>query len=336
MSKLKLSVLDQSPIHDGKEDRFGLLDTIELAKICDTLGYHRYWLAEHHNTNGYASCAPEVMINSVATATKNMRVGSGGVMLNHYSPFKVAETFNMLEALHTGRIDVGIGRAPGSDFLTSRALQGNREVDYSQKAYELIGYLNQNLDKRHPYFDVALSPANIKAPPVYLLGSSEGSSKLAGILGAGFVLALFIGNHERSPAIIKEYKSAFVPSLAFSKPKVIIAVACIVADSKEEAEFIASSHVYWKLQAFTKYQRGAFKSPQELVKIIEDLSPEDKKYYDETMNHMILGNAKECREKIEKLAASYDVDEVMIVNVTYSFKDRVKSYELLAKEFELI
>lgn len=329
-------MLDQSPIHDGKDDRSGLLDTIELAKICDTLGYHRYWLAEHHNTKGYASCSPEVMINSVATATHNMRVGSGGVMLNHYSPFKVAETFNMLEALHLGRIDVGIGRAPGSDFITSRALQGNREVDYSEKAYELIGYLNQNLDKNHPYFDVALTPSKIKAPPVYLLGSSEGSSKLAGMLGAGFVLALFIGNHERPPEIIQEYKTSFIPSNAFSKPKVIIAVACIVADSKEESKYIASSLLYWKLQAFTKYKRDALKSPQELVKIIENLPPEDKRYYDESMNNMILGNAKECKKEIERVASLYDADEVLIVNVSYSFEDRKKSYELLAKEFKLV
>jgi luciferase family oxidoreductase group 1 len=335
MGRLKLSVLDQSPIHDGKDDRFGLLDTIELAKVCDTLGYHRYWLAEHHNTKGYASSTPEVMINSVATVTKNMRVGSGGVMLNHYSSFKVAETFNMLEALHAGRIDVGIGRAPGTDFITSRALQGNREIDYSQKAYELIGYLNQNLDKNHPYFDVTLTPSNIPAPPVYLLGSSAGSSGLAGALGAGFVLALFIGTNERSPQIINEYKTSFVPSNVLSQPKVIIAVACIVADSKEEAEFIASSHVYWKLQAVTNYERSALKSPQELVKVIENLSAQEKRYYDETMENMITGTAQECKREIEKLATLYDADEVMIVNVTYSFEDRKKSYELLAKEFDL-
>ncbi|WP_331773848.1 LLM class flavin-dependent oxidoreductase [Sulfurospirillum sp. 1612] len=331
MKKLKLSVLDQSPVHDGKADRFGLLDTIELAKICDTLGYHRYWLAEHHNTTGYASCAPEIMINSVATATQNMRIGSGGVMLNHYSAFKVAETFNMLEALHPGRIDVGIGRAPGSDFMTSRALGGNREIDYSQKAYDLIGYLNQNLDKNHPFFDVALTPTGLNAPPVYLLGSSEGSSQLAGVLGAGFVLALFIGNHERTPEIIKEYKKSFIPSTSFEAPKAMIAVACIVADSKEEAEFIASSHLYWKLQAATQYKREPLKSPEELVKIIKNLSDVDRQYYEESKQAMVLGTAKECQEKLAKLAAFYDVDEVLIVNVTYHFKDRVKSYQLLAQ-----
>jgi len=335
VSNLKLSVLDQSPIHDGKEDRFGLLDTIELAKMCDELGYHRYWLAEHHNSPGYASSCPEIMVNSVATVTKNMRIGSGGVMLNHYNSFKVAETFNMLEALHVDRIDVGIGRASGANFMTSRALMGDRSIDYSQKAYELIGYLNQSLEKEHPFFDVELTPSKVKSPPVFLLGSSEGSSNLAGALGAGFILALFIGTHERNPRIIDEYKKSFIPSNVLKKPKPIIAIACIIASSKKEAQFIASTHTYWKLQAFTRHERDPLMSPESLVEVIDNLSYEDKRYYKETMNSMVLGTAKECKDEIEELAKFYDVHEVMVVNVTYNFEQRKKSYELLAKEFKL-
>jgi len=336
MKKLKLSVLDQSPIHDGKDDKQGLFDTIELAKACESYGYHRYWLAEHHNTPGYASSNPEVMVNSIASVTSKIRVGSGGVMLNHYSAFKVAETFNALEALHENRIDVGIGRASGANFLTSRALHDQNGNDYSQKAYELIGYLNQNLPQSHPYHDVTLTPQGITAPPVYLLGSSEGSSKLAGLLGAGFVLALFIGTHDRNPNIIQEYRDNFISSNILETPKAILAVACIVANSKEEAQFIASTHTYWKLQAFTKPSRDPLLKPEDLIEIINNLSLEDKAYFDETMNTMILGTAKECKKQIEELAKMYDVDEVMIVNVTYSFEKRKKSYALLAKEFNLI
>ncbi len=335
MKKLKLSVLDQSPIHDGKEAKQGLFDTIELAKICDDLGYHRYWLAEHHNTPGYASSNPEVMVNSVATATSNIRVGSGGVMLNHYSPFKVAETFKALNALHENRIDVGIGRASGANFITARALHEQNGNDYSRKAYELIGYLNQNLPSNHPYYDVTLTPQGVEAPPVFLLGSSQGSSQLAGELGAGFVLALFIGTHDRTPQIIQEYRDSFKVSNTFKKPKAMIAVACIVASSKKEAKHIASSHTYWKLQAFTRPNRDPLLSPKELENKISNLNIQDKAYYDETMDTMILGTAKECKKQLEELSMFYDVDEIMVVNVTYSFKDRVDSYKLLAKEFNL-
>jgi luciferase family oxidoreductase group 1 len=335
LKKLKLSVLDQSPIHDGKEDKQGLFDTIELAKICDDLGYHRYWLAEHHNTPGYASSNPEVMVNSVATATSNIRVGSGGVMLNHYSPFKIAETFNALNALHKNRIDIGIGRASGANFITARALHEQNGNDYARKAYELMGYLNQNLPSNHPYCDVTLTPQGIEAPPVFLLGSSQGSSQLAGELGAGFVLALFIGTHERMPQIIQEYKNSFKVSNTFKKPKAMIAVACIVASSKKEAKYIASSHTYWKLQAFTKPNRDPLLSPEKLKTIIKNLNTQDRAYYNETMDTMMLGTAKECKEQIENLAELYGVDEVMIVNVTYSFKDRINTYKLLAQEFNL-
>lgn len=335
MQKLKISVLDQSPIHDGKEEKSGLFDTIELSKYCENLGYYRYWCAEHHDTPGYASSCPEIMVSSIANATSKIRVGSGGVMLNHYSSFKVAETFNTLSALHDNRIDLGIGRASGANYIAARALHNSNTDDYSNKAYELINYLDKTIPKDNFFHGVNLSPKRADSTPVYLLGSSEGSSELAGFLGAGFCLALFIGTHERPIDIIKNYKKSFRASLNFSKPKAMIAVACICASSKEEAEEIASSHTYWKVQAFRHPKRDPLQSPKDVAKLVEKLSFEDKVYYQETLDSMILGTPSECREKIKKLAKKYEVDEVMVVNVTYSFKDRKKSYELLAKEFEL-
>jgi len=335
MSNLILSVLDQSPIHDNKEDKEGLFDTIKLASLCDDLGYYRYWLAEHHDTAGYASCAPEIMISQVANNTSKIRVGSGGIMLNHYSSFKVAETFNTLTALHNNRIDLGIGRASGANYLAARALHNSSSDDYSKKAYELINFLDDKIPEEDFSYGVNLSPKGIDSTPVLLLGSSEGSSQLAGFLGAGFVLALFIGTHERPIEIIKNYKKSFNPSLNFPKAKAIIAVACICASSKEEAEEIASTHTYWKVQAFRHPKRDAFQSPEKVKQLYEKLSPEDKAYYHETMDSMILGTASECKKEIEKLAKEYGVNEVMIVNVTYSFEQRKKSYSLLAKEFKL-
>lgn len=335
MSSLKLSVLDQSPIHDGKEPKEGLFDTIKLAVRCEELGYFRYWCAEHHDTPGYASACPEIMVNSVANVTKTIRVGSGGVMLNHYSAFKVAETFNTLSVLHDNRIDLGIGRASGANFLAARALHNANSGDYLKKAYDLINYLDDKVPKNDYFYGVNLSPKNVDSTPVYLLGSSDGSSILAGKLGAGFCLALFIGTHDRPTQIIDSYKKNFKASKNFKKPKAMIAVACICSDSKEKAQEIASSHTYWKVQAFRHPTRDGLHSPSDVKKLYEKLSFEDKAYYHETLDSMILGTPKECREKIEKLAIEYGVDEVMIVNVTYSFEDRIKSYELLSNEFNL-
>ena len=335
MSSLKLSVLDQSPIHDGKEPKEGLFDTIKLAVRCEELGYFRYWCAEHHDTPGYGSACPEIMVNSVANVTKTIRVGSGGVMLNHYSAFKVAETFNTLSVLHDNRIDLGIGRASGANFLAARALHNANSGDYLKKAYDLINYLDDKVPKNDYFYGVNLSPKNVDSTPVYLLGSSDGSSILAGKLGAGFCLALFIGTHDRPTQIIDSYKKNFKASKNFKKPKAMIAVACICSDSKEKAQEIASSHTYWKVQAFRHPTRDGLHSPSDVKKLYEKLSFEDKAYYHETLDSMILGTPKECREKIEKLAIEYGVDEVMIVNVTYSFEDRIKSYELLSNEFNL-
>ena len=335
MVSLKLSVLDQSPIHDAKEHKEGLFDTIRLAIRCEDLGYYRYWCAEHHDTPGYASACPEIMVSSIANATSKIRVGSGGVMLNHYSSFKVAETFNTLSALHDKRIDLGIGRASGANFLAVRALHNANNGDYAHKANDLINYLDNKVPKNDYFYGVNLSPKDVDSTPVYLLGSSDGSSKLAGKLGAGFCLALFIGTHDRPTQIMKYYKNNFIASKNFKKPKAMLALACICADSKEKAQEIASSHTYWKVQAFRHPKRDGLYSPSDVKKLYEKLSFEDKAYYHETLDSMILGTPKECKEKIEKLAIEYGVDEVMIVNVTYSFEDRIKSYELLAKEFNL-
>ncbi|PLY05219.1 MAG: LLM class flavin-dependent oxidoreductase [Arcobacter sp.] len=335
MTKLKISVLDQSPIHDDKEPKSGLFDTIDLAKHCESLGYYRYWCAEHHDTPGYASSCPEIMVSSVANATSKIRVGSGGVMLNHYSSFKVAETFNMLTALHGNRIDLGIGRASGANFLAARALHNSQGDDYTLKAYELINFLDYKIPQNEYLYGVGLSPKNVDSTPVFLLGSSEGSSYLAGKLGAGFCLALFIGTHHRPIEIIEDYKRNFVPSANFKQPKPMLAVACICAESLEKAQEIASTHTYWKVQSFRHTHRDPLQSPKKVKELYETLSFEDKAYYHETLGSMILGTPKECKEKIEKLAKEYGVDEIVVVNVTYSFEDRKKSYELLAKEFNL-
>jgi len=340
MKNIKLSVLDQSPVHDNQPESSGLFSTIELAKACDEVGYHRYWVAEHHATPGYASPCPEMMVNNVAHATKRIRVGSGGVMLPHYSAFKVAETFKMLEAFHPGRIDLGVGRAPGGHPISSAAISAPRQTVpseyYPSQTQDLIGYLSNNLPEDHPYSQAVVVPTDVGAPPVWMLGSSDGSAEMAGVLGAGFVLALFIGTHDRPPEIIQRYRKAFKQGGSLDKAEAIIAVASICADSKEEAELIASSHTYWKVQAFRHGKIDSFFSPEEVMDKKKQLSLSDQAYYDETLATMVTGTPEQCQSRLEQIAELYDVEELMIVNVTYSFKPRITSYKMLAQQFGLL
>ena len=339
MTSLKLSVLDQSPVHDEGPESSGLHNTIELAKQCDLSGYHRYWVAEHHDTPGYASPCPELMVNNVAHATHKIRVGSGGVMLPHYSPFKVAETFKMLEAFHPGRIDLGVGRAPGGNPLSSGAISAPRQTIpaqyYPQLTRDLIGFINNNLPAEHPYHSATVVPRDVGAPGVWMLGSSDGSAEIAGELGDAFVLALFIGTHDRPPEIIARYRKAFHTNGSFATPQAMIAVAAICADTTEEARWLAASHTYWKVQAFRHGLRDPLLPPEAAIDRQKQLSPSDQAYYEETMNTMILGTPAECEQQLDDVAKVYNVDEVMIVCVTHSFAPRLNSYKALARQCQL-
>ncbi len=335
----KISVLDQIPIHNNLPSHLAPAQTIALAKQCDALRYYRYWIAEHHDTEGYACSCPEIMIAEVAAATKNIRVGSGGVMLSHYSPYKVAETFRLLSSLHPNRIDLGVGRAPGGNSVAASALafphHANAAELYAQKVFDLSGFLHNNLPTGHPYSTLKTIPEAEVAPELWLLGSGAGSAEFAGDVGAGFALALFIGTHNRPKEIIDAYRNAFKPITAQQKSKVMLAVAVICAEDSDEAVRIASTHTYWKVQAFRHGVRIPLLPPEDCLNLKQTLSIEDQAYYDETLNSMIVGTADKCRSKMNKLADEYDADEIMVVNVCYDFEDRKRSYQLLAEEFEL-
>lgn len=336
---LKLSVVDQAPVHNGQSQSNALHSSTALAKLCDELGYHRFWLAEHHDTASYSSSCPEILISHIAQQTKNIRVGSGGVMLSHYSPLKVAETFRTLEALNPGRIDLGVGRAPGGTDKTSLALAfPNHPNDvslYPNMLSDLSDFLHDSLKPKHPYYGTNASPIGAQAPQLWTLGTSTGSIELAAQLGLGFVLALFIGTHERSTDIIHHYKKRFKANgKGFKKAQAILSVACICADSKEEAAYIAAPNMYWKVMAFRHGIREAIRSPEDALDRYKKLSLSDKAYYQETLDTVISGTPTECRTNIEELAMDYDVDEVMLVNVIYDFADRCASYSKLMAEFK--
>src|SRR3954467_12460300 len=238
-----LSVLDQSPVAEGSTGSQALHNTIDLARLADGLGYHRYWVAEHHGGRSLAGPSPEALIGPIAAATERLRVGSGGVMLPHYSPLKVAETFSLLAALFPGRIALALGRAPGTDGRTMLALQRDRRQaapdDFDQQLAELLGYLDDNLPPDHPFARLAkVLPGRPETPEPWLLGSSPQSAIWAGQLGLPYAFADFI--NPEGAAIAELYRERFTPSPTLAEPRVAVGVWAIAADEGEEAERLAA------------------------------------------------------------------------------------------------
>ena len=237
-----LSVLDLSPVASGSTSAQSLHNTIDLARLADSLGYTRYWIAEHHNMPMIASSAPEIMIGQVAAATSHIRVGSGGVMLPNHAPLMVAERFKVLEALFPGRIDLGLGRAPGTDPATSYALrrrQGvSEEDDFLDRFNELMLFETRGFPAGHPFANVKAMPADVPLPPIYLLGSSDYSAQLAGHIGAVFAFAHHFATFDAADAM-RLYRESFKPSPSHAKPYAILATHVVCADSDEEADRLA-------------------------------------------------------------------------------------------------
>ncbi|MFC6672251.1 LLM class flavin-dependent oxidoreductase [Marinobacterium aestuariivivens] len=330
---LKLTVVDQSPVPGKPQDISPVALSAQLAKACDAAGYHRYWLAEHHNSLNFAGPSPEVLISHIASVTERIRVGSGGVMLPHYSPYKVAEQFRLLETLFPGRIDLGVGRAPGGDGLASHALAyphaQAHEDHYPQQAMLLKGFLAGGIPAHHPYHDLRVMPDDSPCPELWMLGSSGGSAALAGQVGMNMALALFIGPEDRPVSIVDEYRAAWREAGHTGEPKVLIAVSAVCAGSREEAEYLASPQVYWKVKAFRHGVRDAISSPEEALNRRAKLSPSDQAYFDQTLASVVCGAPQECRERLAAIADRYGSDEVGIVTVTHDFADRLRSYQLL-------
>jgi luciferase family oxidoreductase group 1 len=239
-----LSVLDVSPVSSGSNSAQALRNTLDLARLTDRLGYERYWLAEHHNLPIIASSAPEVMIGHVANVTVRIRIGAGGIMLPNHAPLKVAETFQVLEALHPGRIDLGIGRAPGTDPVTATALRRSRNgleaEDFPQQFAELLAFSGDGFPEDHPFRSVIAMPSDVGLPPIWLLGSSGYSARAAGEMGLGYAFASHFSPADPAPAM-RAYRESFEPSEDFEHPSAILAVAVICGETSEHAERLATS-----------------------------------------------------------------------------------------------
>ncbi|HLZ68420.1 MAG TPA: LLM class flavin-dependent oxidoreductase [Dehalococcoidia bacterium] len=330
-----LSVLDQSPIRRGGTPRDAINETLRLAEVCDRLGYRRYWLAEHHNSGGLACASPEVLIPMVAARTQQIRVGSGGVMLSHYSPLKVAETFRMLEALHPGRIDLGIGRAPGSDGRTARALAhgpGALGIEhYPEQLADLYGFLTDDFPRNHPFHGIHAMPAGPEMPEIWLLGSTAESASLAAHFGWAFSFAQFI-SPEGGEGMIRAYKRHFKPSPLLAEPRASIGVSVTCADTEEEAERLCWSRWYWRATALGGGRGGV---PPVEEALAYSYTEQEREYIEYMRRLSIHGTPEQVKARLLALGEAYGVDEFVVVTITHDFAARVHSYELLAEAFGL-
>ena len=324
-----LSVLDQSPIPEGHDASTALRNTVDLARLADRLGYHRYWLAEHHGGIMLAGPSPEVLIGPVAAATERIRVGSGGVMLPHYSPFKVAESFAVLSALYPGRIDLALGRAAGTDPLTTFALQRDRRDaapdDFPQQLTELLGYLRGALPDQHPFRHLARMPGFPERPVAWLLGSSMQSAIWAAELGLPYAFADFI--NPEGAAFAQLYRERFKPSDELAAPRLIAGVWTICADTDQEAERLtASGRMAFKL--LRQGRLGPVPPTEKALRFLEGQGPPRGR-------RLVFGSPATVRARLEEVAESYGADELMLVNVMHEHDARRRSYELVAEAFGL-
>jgi luciferase family oxidoreductase group 1 len=333
--KYRLSVLDQSPIRAGATPADAIRETLALAELCDRLGYHRYWLAEHHNTMGLAGTSPEVLIGQVAARTKRIRVGSGGVMLSHYSALKVAENFRMLETLFPGRIDLGIGRAPGSDQLTAMALtHGPGALPLEQfptRIHDVLGFLRGSLPPNHPFARVHAMPAGDSVPEVWLLGTSFESASFAAYFGVPYSFAHFI-TAEGCKEALDHYRVNFRPSAWLKAPLASIGVFCLAADTPEEAERLTASRDLWILQLY-KGERGTYPTPEQALSY--PYTDRERAFIRYSRSRTVSGTPDAVRAKLIALADMLGISEFVIVTICHDFAARKRSYELIAEAFAL-
>jgi luciferase family oxidoreductase group 1 len=330
-----LSILDLSPVAAGSSGAMSLRNSLDLARLADGLGFTRYWVAEHHNLPSIASSAPDIMIGQIAAATRHMRIGSGGVMLPNHAPLMVAERFKVLEALFPGRIDLGLGRAPGTDPITSYALRRRQDAsgddDFIQRFHELILFESSSFPEGHPFRSVRAMPQDVTLPPIWLLGSSGYSAQLAAIVGAGYSFAHHFSDHDPVDAMLS-YRRQFKPSTAREAPHAILACAAVCADTDAEADRLASTIDL----NFVRRGRGEYlplESPE--VAAAYPYSPAERGLIARNRGRLFVGSKASVRERLAPMIEATKADEVMITTMIYDHAARRHSYELLATAFGL-
>ena len=328
-----LSVLDLSPVSAGSTGAQALRNSLDLARHADRLGFARYWVAEHHNLPAIASSAPDIMIGQIAAITTNMRIGSGGVMLPNHAPLMVAERFKVLEALFPGRIDLGLGRAPGTDPATSYALrrrQGiSEEDDFLDRFNELMLLETRGFPAGHPFHNVRAMPSDVALPPIYLLGSSDYSAQLAGQIGAAFAFAHHFATFDAAEAM-RLYRDSFRPSPSHAKPYAILGTHVVCADTDQEAERLTAT-VDLNIVRRGKGDYLPLSSPEDAAAY--DYTPADRARIAQNRARMSVGSPATIKAKLAPLLAATQANELMLTTMIFSHEARKRSYELLAQAF---
>lgn len=330
--KLKLGILDQSIVRQGSSAADALTETINTAKLAEALGYSRFWVSEHHNAPSIAGSAPELLMVKLADETNSIRIGSGGIMLPNHSALKVAENFRLLETLFPGRIDLGMGRAPGSDRITASVLNPSNtfsEENYLTQLSHLQHYFKDTAET--DYGSLLAVPQASSIPEQWILSSSGGSSKIAATYGMGLVVARFI-NGNAGPDVVNTYRSYFKPSEQFPEPKAMIAISVLCASTAEKAVEMRKLMDYRLLQ----FEKGNFEKPGDYASIKDyQFGPGEIERIKHNSGRVISGTPDDVKKQLLKLADDFDIDEIIVATMTGSLEDRKQSFELLAEVLEL-
>jgi luciferase family oxidoreductase group 1 len=330
----QLSVLDQSVAVTGASQDASIRETLALAKYCEALGYHRFWVSEHHSHPSIVGSAPEVLMAAIAATTTRIRIGSAGVMLPHYAPLKVAEQFRTLEALAPGRIDLGVGRAPGSDMRTARLLRSDpRQAaeDFPVQVRELQAWVSgADLPEGHPGRGVTANPMGPTHPVLWMLGSSDYGAQLAAHYGMPYAFAWFITDGQGADQALDLYRSLYRPSPQHPKPEAVLCVWALAADTEEEAWRQFSGRARWKLDR-SRGALGPLASPEELA--LRPYSAAEQVEVDKLKSTALVGSGSQVATRLRALADRMDVDELVVITWVHDAAARRRSYELLAAEF---
>ncbi|SEA35528.1 LLM class flavin-dependent oxidoreductase [Paenibacillus sp. 276b] len=330
---MKLSVLEHGHINEGRTVQDTLRETVTLAKHADELGFSRFWMSEHHGSGALSFSSPEVMIAHVAAHTDRIRVGSGGIMLPHYSAYKVAENFRLLEALHPGRIDLGIGRAPGGMPIASRALNEGKSSNvqfFPQQIADLGGYFHEQLPEDHRFASLVAGPSVTTVPEVWLLGSSSEGARIAAAQGTAYAFAQFFGTPGGEEAM-KHYRRHFKPSILNDKPHSMIAVSAFCAETEEAAAELARSNELFFLRLGRGLEQNSFPSLETVNNY--PFTAMEMEQIRQRRSFSIVGTPDQVKDKITAMAERYEADEVIIASAIHSFEDRLRSFSLIAEAF---
>lgn len=332
MLDIPLSVLDLAPVGEGSSPHEALGHSLELAAAVERLGYRRYWVAEHHNMPGIASSSPPVLLAAVGQVTSTIRLGSGGVMLPNHSPLVVAEQFGMLEALHPGRIDLGLGRAPGTDQVTALALRRSRERiavdDFDSQLAELLGYFNGTIPSDHPFSRITATPGLGYQPAIWLLGSSDYGARLAGALGLPYSYAHHFASGGTDEAV-RVYRESFQPSEVLDEPYLMLGVAVICAETDDRAQWLAGPGQLAMVRLRTG-RPGRCPTPEQAAE--HTFTPAEREISRGIGRSSVVGSVDTVRRGLAELVARTGADELMITTMVHGHRDRLESYRLVAEE----